>query len=159
MPQSFAHKLRYLRRRRGLAQAQLAHELGLASHTHISHLETGRKSPSLNLVWRIAQILGVTTDYLLRDAIPVDASADQAMAYTGRESTFLRQFSAKLRHLRRQHGMTQDDLAREISHWTQAHISLLEVGGSEPSIDLLLQLADLFQVSTDYLLNDTIPVE
>jgi transcriptional regulator with XRE-family HTH domain len=159
MPRSFGKKLRHLRQHRRLTQTQLAHEVGLTSHTHISHMESGRKLPSLELVWQIACVMGVTTDYLLRDVIPVDASSEHRATYPDKVPSFLTHFSTKLRHLRRQRNMTQDDLAREVSYWTQAHISLLELGGSQPSIDLLLQLADLFQVSIDYLLNDSIPVE
>lgn len=159
MPRCFHTKLRHLRHRQSITQAQLAGQLGLTSHTHISHLESGRKSPSLDLVLRVARYFGVTTDYLLRDSIPVATDTEQTAAYAEREAMFPQLFSAKLRHLRKQQGMTQEDLARQISSWTQAHISLLERGGSEPSIELVLQLADLFQVTTNYLLNDTIPVE
>jgi transcriptional regulator with XRE-family HTH domain len=159
MPRCFHTKLRHLRHRQGSTQAQLARQLGLTSHTHISHLESGRKSPSLDLVLRVARYFGITTDYLLRDTIPATADTAQTTTYAAPEARFPQRFSAKLRHLRKQRGMTQDDLARQMSFWTQAHISLLELGGSEPSIEFVLQLADLFQVTTDYLLNDAIPVE
>jgi transcriptional regulator with XRE-family HTH domain len=52
----------------------LAHQLEHITHTHISHLEADRKEPSIDLVLRIADVFGVSTDYLLRDAIPVNAT-------------------------------------------------------------------------------------
>lgn len=52
-------------------QADLARQLGLRTQAHISLLEAGHKEPSINLVLRIADLFGVTTDYLLRDDIPV----------------------------------------------------------------------------------------
>jgi len=49
-----------------------------------------------------------------------------------------------------------DQLGLSSAH---AHISFLESNRKEPSIELLLKIADFFQVTTDYLLNDAIPIE
>src|SRR6266542_266095 len=68
-------KLRALRQQQRLTQGELAHQLGLARQGYISNLETGRKTPSLDLVVQIANLFGVTTDYLLRDAISVTLDA------------------------------------------------------------------------------------
>jgi transcriptional regulator with XRE-family HTH domain len=73
MPHSLGEKLRYLREKRKLTQADLAQKLGLARQGYVSNLETGRKAPSLELVVHIADVFGVTTDYLLRDSIPVES--------------------------------------------------------------------------------------
>jgi transcriptional regulator with XRE-family HTH domain len=66
---------------------------------------------------------------------------------------------AKLRYLRQQQQMTQEELARQLGLMRQGHISNLEMGRKTPSLDLLVQIADLFDVTSDYLLRDTIPVE
>lgn len=55
-----------------MTQVELAHLLGLARQGYISNLEAGRKMPSLDIVVQIADLFGVTTDYLLRDIIPVE---------------------------------------------------------------------------------------
>jgi transcriptional regulator with XRE-family HTH domain len=60
--------LRILRRQAQLTQGQLAQQLGLVAHVHISLLERGRKLPSPELFVQIADILGVTTDNLLSDS-------------------------------------------------------------------------------------------
>lgn len=148
----FGAKLKHARRECRLTQGELAHRLALNSHTHISHLESGRKSPSLDLVVRLSQVVAVTTDYLLRDTIPVAAFpahrlVGEADTWSGEDS-----FGHRLRHLRSHHGLLQADLAERLPPYTQAHISLLELGGSAPSIDLVLRLAELFDVTTDYLL-------
>src|SRR5688500_18134362 len=72
MPTLFAAKLRYLRRGHNVTQVDLADKLGLASHTHVTKLEAGQRTASLNLVLRAADFFDVTTDYLLRDTIPVE---------------------------------------------------------------------------------------
>src|SRR4029079_2936405 len=74
MPGLFAEKLRYVRQQRAVTQAQLAERLALASHAHIANLEAGRDVPSLELIVRIAQSLDVSTDFFLRDTLPVENS-------------------------------------------------------------------------------------
>jgi transcriptional regulator with XRE-family HTH domain len=55
-----------------VGQGDAARALGLGTQAHISHLESNRKEPSIGLVLKIAAFFGVTTDYLLRDSIPLD---------------------------------------------------------------------------------------
>jgi len=155
----FGDKLRSLRLQRGLSQTELAQRLGLAAHAHVANLEAGRKAPSLELALRAADVFGVAVDYLLRDALPVDAPIDYPTPASFSQITPPRLFGAKLRHLRRQRGLTQIELSEQLALRTQAHISLLESGNSEPSIAFALQLADFFGVTTDYLLRDSVPLE
>jgi transcriptional regulator with XRE-family HTH domain len=74
LPQLFGAKLRALRLHYSWGQTVLARKLGLARRGYISNLEGGRggKMPSLELVVRIADLFGVTVDYLLRDDIPIE---------------------------------------------------------------------------------------
>lgn len=70
----FGQKLQYLRRSKQLTQAQLAAQLGTVTQSYISHLEAGRKEPSLEFVLMVADLFHVSLDYLLRDTVPVDSS-------------------------------------------------------------------------------------
>lgn len=72
MAEQFGKKVRYLRRQQGRTQADVSEALS-ASGSHISNIEAGRKAPSLDTVIRIADIFRVTTDYLMRDDIPVES--------------------------------------------------------------------------------------
>jgi transcriptional regulator with XRE-family HTH domain len=63
----FRTKLQSLRRKQGLTQSGLAYHVGVRTLEHISQLETGRTLPSVDLVLRLADLFGVTPDYLLRD--------------------------------------------------------------------------------------------
>ncbi|NDJ37003.1 MAG: helix-turn-helix domain-containing protein, partial [Chloroflexi bacterium] len=47
----------------------LAEELGYTAHGYISELENGKKSPSVNLVLRVARRFDVSTDALLNDEL------------------------------------------------------------------------------------------
>jgi len=64
--QRFGEKLRVLREKRGLTFRQLADELGTA-HSHLVNIETGSRTPSLDLALRIAIYFNVTLDELVRD--------------------------------------------------------------------------------------------
>ena len=57
-----SHKLKVLRKTRGLTQQDLADRLGVKRAT-ISNYEIGRRSPHLKELERISDILGVSLDY------------------------------------------------------------------------------------------------
>jgi transcriptional regulator with XRE-family HTH domain len=160
MAGQFGNKLRYLRRHHKLTQADLARWLVLVSQSHISYLESHRKAPSLELVLRVAEVFGTTTDYLLRDSIPVELETLPEAHPTTSETQEpqVRLLGAKLHALRRQRGWTQWDVAQRLPSITQAHISFLEAGRKAPSLDLVLHLAGIFGVTTDYLLRDNLPI-
>lgn len=61
-------------------------------------------------------------------------------------------FGEKLAELRQDHKMTQRALAQRL-HVTSGTISNYENGNHLPDVDKLVDLADLFGVSTDYLLD------
>jgi len=48
---------------------QFAESLGYSAHGYLSELETGKKSPSVELVINISRIYHVTTDELLKDEL------------------------------------------------------------------------------------------
>lgn len=60
-------------------------------------------------------------------------------------------FGDKLRTLRTEAGMTQTDLAKRLNI-TKYVVSYYELQERTPSPDVLIKLADIFHVSTDYLL-------
>jgi transcriptional regulator with XRE-family HTH domain len=156
MAQLFGAKLRYLRLQRALTQVALAHQL--ASQGHITGLETGKEAPSLRLVLQTAWLFGVSTDYLLRDTLPVEP-----VSTSPRISSDLQPlpqlFGPKLRALRVSHNLTQAVLAQQLGLRRHAYVSNLEAGRKAPSLGLVVQIADLFHVTTDYLLRDDVPIE
>jgi transcriptional regulator with XRE-family HTH domain len=154
MLELFGDKLHWLRAQRGMTQLELAQQLELATQSHISHLEARRSAPSLDLVVRVAELFGVTTDYLLHDTLPTDRPT-LFTAQSEATRAVSQQFGAKLRERRKQLGLTQVDLAKCLGDLSQAAISAFERGDKAPSIAIVLQCATLFGVSTDQLLRDT----
>lgn len=68
-------------------------------------------------------------------------------------------FGEKLRTLRQQRGMTQRDLAEALGYTSQGYINELEMGRKVPMAELILKVADLFQVATDQLMRDNIDLD
>ena len=63
----------------------------------------------------------------------------------------------RVKKLRELCGMTQSELAREIGI-TRSSVNAWEMGISVPSTQYVVELADIFKVSTDYLLGVTATV-
>lgn len=65
-------------------------------------------------------------------------------------------FASRLKKLRKAKGITQEKAAEELNISFE-HLSKMERGKGKPSLDLLLEIAFYYQVSTDYLLLGTDP--
>ncbi len=61
----FGDRLRTARLKAKLSQEKLAYEAGL-DRTYISHLENDKKSPTLDVVFRLCQALGIRASELIR---------------------------------------------------------------------------------------------
>ena len=60
-------------------------------------------------------------------------------------------FGAVLKQLRKSHNLTQEELGLRIG-LSKAVVSKYENGIGYPTFDMLIQIADYFSVTTDYLL-------
>ena len=63
-------------------------------------------------------------------------------------------FAERLKSLRKEKGLNQEELARAIG-CTQRKISYWEQGTIEPDLISLWKISDYFQVTCDYLLGKT----
>ena len=78
------NRVRELRTRQGLSQAEIASELGVSRQTVIA-IESGRYSPSLPLAFRIALFFGSTVDEMFDPSAPhAGAQGRQTRAGGGR---------------------------------------------------------------------------
>lgn len=71
----------------------------------------------------------------------------------------MRRFGEKLAALRQREHMTQRMLAAAIGHVSATYISKLEHGKEEPSLKLVLKVAEIFNVSVDQLVKDDLEVD
>lgn len=66
----------------------------------------------------------------------------------------IKRFGEKLHTLRVGNGMTLKELAVALGHTAHGHISELETGKKIPTVEFVLNVARLFNVTTDELLKD-----
>lgn len=78
---TIGEKIAKLRKEKGLTQSQLAEMINVSNKT-ISRWETGEGYPEISLLVPLAKALGVSTDYLLKDASDEGA---QTQSETGTE--------------------------------------------------------------------------
>ena len=71
------NKIAELRKRNGISQSELAAQLGIAQNT-LSQYENEVRKPTVRIIERIADIFGVTTNYVL--GIVVDKSEHMDIA-------------------------------------------------------------------------------
>lgn len=81
----FAQRLRELRKQKNLSQTGLGQLAGL-HYTHIGRFERGMSRPSGDTLKRLADALGVTSDYLL------NGDADEAAKARFEDRELLKQF-------------------------------------------------------------------
>jgi len=68
----------------------------------------------------------------------------------------MQRFGEKLHALRMRRGMTLRELAADLGYSAHVYISLVETGKRQPSLALVMRVAEVFHVTPDQLLNDMI---
>ena len=70
----------------------------------------------------------------------------------------MERFGEKLRALRERQGITVRQLASILEIKSHSHIVGLEANKHKPSADLILKIADFFEVTTDQLMRDELEI-
>ena len=66
----------------------------------------------------------------------------------------MQRFGEKVRILRKRQGMTIKALALALGFPSHSYVSEIETGKKRPSTEMIIKLADLFQVTVDELVRD-----
>lgn len=118
---------------------QVCKATGIASST-ISDWKNGKSTPKQDKLKKIADYFGVTLDYLM----------------TGEESETPKLESevntvVRIKALRKEKGLTQQELA-DMLNVAGNTLGYWENGHYEPDLKALIKLADIFDVSVDYII-------
>ena len=84
--------------------------------------------------------------------IVVDIISSLHIIYLGDKGGTFMNFSNNLRFLRKSHGYSQEFIAEKLGYKSFTTVQKWESGVSEPSVEKLKQLADLFDVTMDEFL-------
>ncbi len=71
----------------------------------------------------------------------------------------MQRFGPKLRALQMYHGMTLTELAEALGRTAHGAISEIELGKKVPSAEFVLNVARLFNVTTDQLMKDELELD
>ncbi len=131
-------RIRHLREDRDLTQARVAKMLDM-SQTGYSKYETGENDIPTAVLIRLSEFYHVSTDYLLglTDQLPGEPL-----------------FLARIRLLREEHDWTQQQVANRL-HIHRRTYDAYEAGATDVPVEILIALARLYNVSTDYLLGES----
>jgi transcriptional regulator with XRE-family HTH domain len=145
----FAQRLRNARKTKKLTQEELATLVG-TTKTTISNYETGYSTPSFEMLNKIANVLDVTTDYLLgRSDVPQSATNGSVRKSISKSQlkTFSNRLSAGIEKL----GLSIESVANAC-RVSEAYIKeLIHEPKQLPGVSTLYKLADLLGVTPDYL--------
>ena len=139
-----SERLRCIRKEKNLSQAEISEILGIGRSTYKNY-EVAQSDPSLSLLIRIAIVFDVSIDYLTGRC---DENKKIQQVYDVEHRV---PFSSRLRELRKKSGMTQTEIAKAVGLTQRINYGCYERAEKEPSLPRLIALADLFDVSLDYL--------
>lgn len=151
-------RLRELRGEKGITQKELARVLNVCPQT-VGYYENSVNMPTPEMLIKIADYFDVTVDYLLGleggcedlgKCISSDSKSTKTSCFQ-EEDGIGSTFSVRLKELRNERQLTQKRLS-EILSLSKNTICEYEKGRAEPSLDCLLKLSDIFEVSVDYLI-------
>lgn len=71
----------------------------------------------------------------------------------------MQRFGEKLRALRKRHKMSQQQVATALGIKSNAFISEIETGKRKPSLEFVLSIAELFDVTPNHLLLDDVELD
>lgn len=132
-------RLRKLRLKKNLSQNDVANMLNISRSTYVCY-ESNKSRPVRRLP-ELAKLLDTTVSYILGTDEVAIGETESAPA-----------FSSTLKYNRKQHDYSQAQLAKLLGV-TQQAVGLWEQGKVMPDISTLIEIAKLFNVSIDHLLN------
>ena len=140
------YRFREAREKAGLSTLEVAKRIGV-SQPAVTNWDNGTKSPSIDTLCKLADLYCVSTDYLLGRDEPVE-SIPRKEDIIATET--LRALNGK--------PVWDENKGWGIVNGVQDYVIFMD-GTKSPSIDTLCKLADLYCVSTDYLLGRDEQVE
>lgn len=151
-PESFANRLKRLRKEAHLTQQDVADYFKTSPQSY-AQWEKGQRSPSKESLEKLASYFGVSVSYLVGESDTIDYGAFKEQS-TRIQLSDDKTFIERLKELREQSGLTQKQVAEHLDI-TQSAYAQWETGKLNPKKETIQKFADLFNVSYDYLWHGT----
>jgi transcriptional regulator with XRE-family HTH domain len=163
--ESLGERLKYIRTSRGLTQKHLG-ELAGVGERRVQYYESGSQKPGFDVLVALSDALDVSLDYLAgrtrnhkvydtdigtrESSLATKENLNEKSSSIDEQSIFINAFSSNISTLREINALTQKEVATYLKV-TEQHVKNLEAGASKPGFDTLNAMADLYNVSIDYL--------
>ena len=151
-PESFANRLKRLRKEAHLTQQDVADYFKTSPQSY-AQWEKGQRSPSKESLEKLASYFGVSVSYLVGESDTIDYGAFKEQS-TRIQLSDDKTFIERLKELRKQSGLTQQQVAERLDI-SQSAYAQWEIGKLNPKKETIQKFADLFNVSYDYLWHGT----
>lgn len=145
--EKFHEKLKTLRKKKGFTQQKVAHLLGTVQGVY-SKWERGVYEPNYENLSMLSCIFDVSIDFLLSDYIEI--SKDKYLEMQESDLIISNVFPQRLKEIRIKRGLTQTELGEKVGV-KQSTFTNWENGKREPNFEIVIKLADLLEVSVDWL--------
>ena len=136
---SVGERIKQLRHSQNITQKELSEVLSKSEST-VRMWELGKSEPDLETLKKLAHYFKVSIDYLLDDSIIQCQST--SMNHT--------MFACILKDLRKEYNLTQKQLAKKLDI-SKSAVSMYELAQRSPDYDMLLKIAEVFNVDINYL--------
>lgn len=137
-----------LRKKKGLTQQEVA-ELVHVERGVYTNWELGNRNPNYENLSMLVCIFDVSLDYLLGDYLEISKER-----YLKIKESYLMKtsnvFPQRLKELRLKKGLTQTELGEKVGV-KQSTFTNWENGKREPNFETIIKIADLLEVSVDWL--------
>lgn len=143
----FGKQIVELRKKRGLTQAELANSIGI-SRSALSLYEIEKREPDINILNKLASLFEVPVDYILGNK----QEKMNCINYKIDTPEFSLNFKKRVLDLMAEQKMSEDDFTKKTGFYTEDTNSYLH-SNNMPSIKDLIKIAEVLNVSIDYLLN------
>lgn len=146
--EKFHEKLKMLRKKKGLTQQEVAKLVHVERGVY-TNWELGNRNPNYENLSMLACVFDVSIDYLLGDYLEI--SKERYLKI--KESDLMKTsnvFPQRLKELRLKKGLTQTELGEKVGV-KQSTFTNWENGKREPNFETIIKIADLFEVSVDWL--------
>ena len=130
----FKENVKFLRNSKGWTQVELANVVEVAK-SNISKYESGMIEPNLETLIKLSRFFGVTIDDLLLKKMEPEKSL----------------CLINLPYLRKKHNFTMEYIAKYLGFKDKSSYSLIEAGKINISVENLMKLSDLYEVTMDDL--------
>ena len=146
--EKFHEKLKMLRKKKGLTQQEVAKLVHVERGVY-TNWELGNRNPNYEHLSMLACVFDVSIDYLLGDYLEI--SKERYLKI--KESDLMKTsnvFPQRLKELRLKKGLTQTELGEKVGV-KQSTFTNWENGKREPNFETIIKIADLLEVSVDWL--------